>query len=192
MEVIELIYSLVRSEERLIRSVEEMDKAIGHAVTLIQDSSCLYLNGSYSSSVFLSITVLEEVAKAHVGAFTGGNHPVKNRNVFKDHKTKHILAAFPTVAMGKRLQDAIGEKEIDRLINMAKNSGLVQAREFSLYFQRENGKLKVPADKVNRKFARSILLFAIEVFDDALGGVTNYSNEAAEVTDELFEQVKNT
>lgn len=192
MEVMKLIYELDNSDERLIQSVEELDKAISHIVELLDNSACLYMNKSYSSSLFFSITVLEEVAKAHLGSHTNGNHPEKKRNVFKDHKTKHMLAALPTVAMGSRLQGAIGEAEMNRIMVMAKSSALVQAREHSLYFQRENGKLKIPKEKVSRKFSRSMLLFAIEVFDDALCGLTNFSNEAAEQTDALFEQIKNT
>jgi AbiV family abortive infection protein len=193
MEVFKLIQSFVSSDENLIQSVDEFDKAIDHIVRLIQDSSLLYLNGSYPSSAFLSITACEEVAKANVGLFTDGTHPKGNgRNAFRDHKTKHQMAAMPTILMGKRLEDALGKVELQRIMSMAHNAGFVQVRESALYFQRENVNLVVPSEKVDKKLARSLILFAIEAFDDALVRLTNHSFDADDITDALFEQIKNT
>ena len=193
MEVFELIAGMARTNENLIQSADELNKAIDHIVQLIQDSCYLYLNGSFPSSAFLSITACEEVAKAHIGSFTDGKHPVKNRrNVFRDHKSKHQMAALPTVPMGKRLEEAIGSTELQKIMNMAHNSGFVQVRENAMYFQRQNSKLVIPAEKVDKKLARSLALFAIEVFDDALVGITNYSYEMDDITDALFDEIKNT
>ncbi len=193
MEVFELIHSMERTDENLIKSAEELDKAIDHIVQLIKDSCVLYFTGSYPSSAFLSITACEEVAKAHIGCFTNGKHPQKKgRNGFRDHKTKHLMAALPTVPMGQRLEEALGKGELQRIMNMAKNAGLVQARESALYFQREKGSLVIPSEKVDKNLARSLALFAIEVFDDALVGMTNHSYEMDDITDALFEQIKNT
>ena len=193
MEAYELIAGMVRTDENLIQSAEELDKAIDHIVQLIQDSCNLYLNNSFPSSAFLSITACEEVSKAHIGPFTDGKHPVKKgRNAFRDHKTKHQIAALPTVPMGQRLEEALGKAELQRIMNMAQNSGFVQARENALYFQRENSKLVIPTEKVDKKLARSLALFAIEVFDDALVGLTNHSYEMDDITDALFDTVKNT
>lgn len=193
MEVFKLIQGVVRTDANLIRSVDELNKAIDHIVRLIQNSSSLYLGGSYPSSAFLSITACEEVAKAHIGLFTDGKHPEKSgRNMFRDHKIKHQMAAMPTVPMGKRLEDALGKDELERIMRMAQNAGFVQIRENALYFQRENDRLVVPSEKIDKNLARSLVLFAIEAFDDALVGSTKYSNEADDITDALFEQIKNT
>ncbi len=193
MEVYELIHGMVRTEDNLIQSADELDKAIDHIVQLIQDSCALYMGGSYASSAFLSITACEEVAKAHIGSFTDGQQADKQgKNLFRDHKTKHKMAALPTVPMGQRLEEALGKTELQRIMNMAQNSGFVQARGNALYFQREKGSLVVPADKIDRKLSRSLALFAIEAFDDALVGLTNHSYEMDDITDELFEHVKNT
>ena len=75
---------------------------------------------------------------------------------------------------------------------MTQNAGFVQTMENALYFQRENGRLVIPAEKTDKKLARTLVLFAIEVFDDALVGVTNHSYDMNDITDALFEQVKNT
>ena len=192
MEVIESISGMVNTDKNLIQSSAEFDKAIDHIVLLIQDACFLYMNGSYSTSAFLSITACEEVAKAHIDSFTNGTHPNKaGCNTFRDHKTKHEMAALPTVPMGKRLEDAIGKRELQRITNMAHNAGFVQVRENSLYFQREKGSLVVPSEKVDRNLARSLALYAIEVFDDALVGCTNHSYEMDDVTDALFKEVSN-
>lgn len=193
MEVFEIIKSLQRTDENLIRSAEELNKAIDHIVQLICDSSSLYFNGSYPSSAFLSITACEEVAKAHIGSYTDGKYPEENRrNAFREHKTKHQMAAMPTVPMGQRLEEALGKGELQRIMNMAHNAGFVQTRENALYFQRENGSLIIPAEKVDKTLARSLILFSIEVFDDALIGLTDHSYEMDGITDALFEQIRNT
>lgn len=193
MEVFELIQSMARTDDNLIQSADDLDKAINHIVQQIQDACTLYFNGSYPSSVFLSITACEEVAKAHIGSFTDGANPgKKGRNAFRDHKTKHQMAALPTVPMGQRLEDALGKGELQRIMSMAHNAGFVQTRENALYFQRENGNLIMPTEKIDKKLARSLALFAIEIFDDALVGMTNHSYKMDDITDALFEQVKNT
>jgi len=94
--------------------------------------------------------------------------------------------------MGQRLEDALGKLELQRIMNMAQNAGFVQARENSLYFQRENKNIVVPSEKIDKKLARSLILFAIEVFDDALVGITNNSLNMSNLTDELFTQINNT
>lgn len=193
MKVFELIGSMVRTDENLIQSVDEFNKAVNHIVQLIQDACTLYMNGSYPTSAFLSISACEEIAKAHIGSFTDGKHPEKNeRNIFRDHRTKHQMAALPNVTMGQRLNEALGSQELQRIMNLAHNSGFVQIRENALYFQRENGSLVIPTEKVDKKLARSLVLFAIEAFDDALVGFTNHTYEMDDVTDALFEQIKNT
>jgi hypothetical protein len=91
--------------------------------------------------------------------------------------------------MGERLEKALGKEELNRIMNMARNAGFVQSRESALYFQRENGKLVTPLQKIDRVLSRSLVLFAIEVFDDALVGFTSHSMVIDERTDKLFDQV---
>jgi len=73
---------------------------------------------------------------------------------------------------------------------MAHNSGFLQLRESALYFQREKDILVVPSDKFDKKTARNILLFALEVFDDALVGMTTYSMEIDKKTDTMFKELE--
>jgi len=190
MDLFKLIEQQLNTDNNLIQSVDEFNKAIEHIVQQLSDAYILYENNSFSSSVFMSITVCEEVAKAHLGSFFDGTIANgKSKNIFRDHKTKHILSAMPTVPMGSRLEKAIGKTELKKMMNMAHNSGFVQLRESALYFQREKGTLIVPSDKIDKKTARSILLFALEVFDDALVGITTYSMEIDKKTDAIFNKL---
>ena len=192
MKTYELVNNLVRTEDNLIQGVDDLDMAINHIVQLLTDAAGLFMRESYATAAFLSITACEEVAKAHIGSFTDGQHPEKNgRNIFRDHKTKHALAARSTVPMGERLQKALGNNELTRLMSMAQNAGFVQIRENALYFQRENGELVTPLQKIDKALSKSLVLFAIEVFDDALVGFTNHSMAIDKCTDALFEQVAN-
>ena len=188
----ELISNLVTTEDNLIRGVEELNAAISHIVQLLEDSTTLYLNDSYATSAFLSITACEEIAKANIGAFTDGTNPSngKKRNMFLDHKTKHKLVALPTIPMGTRLNDAVGEQNVRELMKMAQTGAFVTLRENALYFQRENNHLVIPKDKMSKNKSRSLLLFAIEAFDDAIVGYTNFSMEISSHTDELFNKVR--
>ncbi len=191
MDQFELIKQHINTDENLVQSVHELDKAIKHIVQLLSDSYVLYSNNSFSSSVFLSITACEEVVKAHLGPFTDGKTSNgKPKNMFRDHKTKHMLAAMPTIPIGSRLEKAIGKTELERMMNMAQNSGFVQLRESSLYFQREKDILIVPSDKIDKNLARVLLLFALEVFDDALVGTTTFSMEIDKKIDTIFEELK--
>jgi AbiV family abortive infection protein len=182
----------ISSGKKLVRNSQELNKAIEHIVQLLSDSYILYSNNSFPSSAFFSITACEEVAKANMGMFTNGKSKTSNdksKNIFREHKTKHILAAMHTVPMGARLEKAIGKKDLMKMMKMAHNSGFVQIRENSLYFQREQDALVVPVDKIDKNLARTLLLFAIEVFDDALVGSTSYSMEIYKKTDEIFNEL---
>lgn len=65
--------------------------------------------------------------------------------------------------MGHRLQAALGKAELQRIMNMAHNACFNQTRENALYFQRENGRLVIPSEKIDKNLSRSLALFAIEV-----------------------------
>ena len=193
MDLIAFIQDRCDLPDAFIQSSEELEKAINHIVQLIRDACCLYVNASYSNSVFLSITACEEVVKAHLGCYVGEKKlDQKGRPLFKQHKTKHISSAMPTIAMGNRLRQAIGELEMRRIMRMATSGGFLQLRESSLYFQRVNDCLVVPAEKIDKDIARALILYSIEVFDDSLVGMTRHSIEVRSVTDELFDKIKNT
>ena len=190
MEISDVL-SLFNSPGRLIESVEEFNSACEHIVLLLEEAESIFRRGGYSTATFLAITVIEETAKAHLGAFTaGGPDPERRKNnIFYDHGKKHQIAAMPTVSMGRRLQAAIGETALARIMEMSHSKELLALRESSLYFERKNGALQSPRTAIDSNLSRSVLLYAVEVFDDALVGFTDYSMKLSQRTDEVFSRV---
>lgn len=192
MDAIKYIHSLLQAGEEgwstLVHSPDQFDAAADHVAALIEDSYTLYCRERFATATFLSITAIEEAAKLHVGVFSDGTHRDKGKksNAFRSHLSKHRLAAMPTVAMGTRLNEALGTKEVSRLINAMQKGRLVNKREASLYFESRGKSLIFPSDRISKQDARGLLLLAVEVFDDALVGFTNHSFELSERTDQIF------
>jgi len=185
------VLSLFSSHGCLIESAEEFNSACSHIVLLLEEAEGAFQRGGYSTATFLAITAIEETAKAHLDAFTGGGLDPESRkkNIFYNHGKKHQMAAMPTVSMGHRLQAAIGDETLVRILEMSHSKELLNLRESSLYFERKNSALHSPRTTINKITSRSILLYAIEVFDDALVGFTDYSMKISDRTDEVFSRV---
>ena len=168
-------------------STEEFDQACEHIVQLLQDASPLLAAGSHATATFLALTSLEEISKVHVGMFRRSPLPVKrSRDPLYRHDEKHRLAAAPSIAMGSRLQAAIGEARMNELIGLARSGGLVHMREAALYVEQKNGALSIPRNAFSISTARELLLLALEAFDDALVGYTSHSLELGNQTDSIF------
>lgn len=186
------VFSLFASTGYLIESVEEFNSACEHIVALLEEAESIFQGGGYSTATFLAITAIEETVKAHFGGFTNGGDGAKRRkdNVFFNHSKKHQMAAMPTVSMGKRLQTAIGADVLNAILEMSRTRELLLFRESSLYFGREDGTFKTPRQTVDKGLARALLLYAIEVFDDALVGFTDFSLKISKRTDTLFARLE--
>lgn len=86
---------------------------------------------------------------------------------------KEKVAVLHTVAMGKRLLDSLGKEIIEELYRLTYSGGLKRLREDALYWDIKNGRMELPKEVVDKAFARDLLLFSTEVFDDRLAGYTN-------------------
>jgi AbiV family abortive infection protein len=173
--------------QRIAVTSEELNEASDHIVRLLMDASLLLESGSHATSCFLAITALEETAKVHLGIYRRSAEPgPRKKDPLFRHDKKHHIAASPTIAMGSRLQGAIGEKRMHELLEVARSGGLVKLREASLYVEKVDDKIQLPSVSVTTTTARELLLFAIESFDDALVGYTSHSFDLSKVTDELF------
>lgn len=53
----------------------------------------------------------------------------------------------------------------------------------------KNERMELPKEVVDKAYARDLLLFSIEIFDDRLVGYTNYSMEVSRTTDKLFQEI---
>lgn len=174
-----------------INSTEEFNKSIQHIVNLLKDAYLLYNNKSYGTSAFLSISVIEEVGKVHMGMYISSSSEKVKKDLLRDHKTKQIIGSNFTIKMGERLQKSIGENQIDKIMELAYEGKLKELRENSIYCDRNTGKLLFPEDFINQELSRSLLLFAIESFDDNLVGYSDLSCELSQKIDEIFEELSN-
>ncbi|EPR3147294.1 AbiV family abortive infection protein [Campylobacter jejuni] len=172
-----------------IKTTEEFNKSINHILQLIKDSYFLYKVGSYGTSTFLSITIIEEVAKVHMGLYVK-NIKLKTKDFLKNHVSKQKIATNNyTILLGKRLNEAIGVDRIKNIMKLANEKRLTQIREEALYCDVKDNNLQTPSDMIDKKFAREILLFAIESFDDNLVGCSEHSYKISDITDKIFEEI---
>ncbi|MCV3418374.1 AbiV family abortive infection protein [Campylobacter lari] len=171
-----------------IKTTEEFNKCINHILQLIKDSCFLYKVGSYGTSTFLSITIIEEVAKVHMGLYVK-NIELKTKDFLKNHVSKQKIATNYTILLGKRLNEAIGVDRIKNIMKLANEKRLTQIREEALYCDVKDNNLQTPSDMIDKKFAREILLFAIESFDDNLVGHSEHSYKISDITDKIFEEI---
>lgn len=163
--------------------------ACEHITQLLSDSSDLLGAGSHATATFLAITALEETVKVHLGMYRRSTTLLKrSKDPLYKHKVKHALALGPTVAMGSRLQKAIGESRMNELLEQGRSGELVKIREAALYVEQQGAELRTPIAVISNSIARDVLLLAIEAFDDALVGYTNRSFQLGERTDALFDK----
>lgn len=172
-----------------ITSTEDFNKCVDHIVGLLNDAALLYRSGSYATSAFMSIAAIEESGKSEMGLYIkqAAGKRVK-KDPLRDHKMKEKVAVLHTVAMGQRLVAALGKERIEELYHLTYSGGLKRLREDALYWDIKNGRMELPKEVVDKAFARDLLLFSIEVFDDRLVGYTNYSLEVSRTTDKLFRE----
>lgn len=183
----QLVEKTLETGDQIGKTLEQFNDACEHIVRLLQDASLLFERGSHATSVFLSITALEETAKVQMGMFRRSATPIKrSRDLLYKHQKKHELALGPTIVMGGRLQAAIGEVRMRELIELGRKGGLVSLREASLYVEQQGNNLLVPTNVIPIATSRELLLLAIESFDDALVGYTNRTIELSKQTDILF------
>lgn len=173
-----------------IASTEDFNRCVDHIAGLLNDAALLYRFGSCATSAFMSIAAIEEAGKSEMGLYIKQEASRKiKKDLLCDHKKKETVAVMPTVAMGQRLVDAPGVERIEELYRLTYSGDLKRLREDALYWDIKNGRLELPEEVVDKAFARDLLLFSIEVFDDRLVGYTHYSIEVSRATDELFREI---
>jgi AbiV family abortive infection protein len=172
-----------------ITSAEDFNAALDHVARLLDDAVMLYERGSYGSAAFLAITALEETAKAHIGIFRRDDpdkKPMKGRDPFRDHKSKHSMAVLPTLFMSERIMTALGADRANSLRDEAHATGFIAVREAGLYCVRLPTGFVSPKEAVTKLRAWEFLMLAIEAADDALVGCTNHSYEVGKQFDAMF------
>jgi AbiV family abortive infection protein len=156
-------------------AVHLFDTAANRVALLLHDAVELFSRSSFGTSVFLSITAMEEVAKAEILGFrTQRSDKKSGRDPLRDHKQKHIIAVRPTTFMG-RLPSMLGAEVCTRLQSEAESGGFIELREKALYVHADAAGISTPQDAITKTRAKEILLLSLECADDNLVGYTNNS-----------------
>jgi AbiV family abortive infection protein len=172
-----------------INTSHQFDKCVDHILQLITDSRTMYISNAFSSSVFLSIAVIEEVGKVHMGMYISPSTTYVKKDKLRDHKSKEIAGASYTICMGERIERAVSPEELTKLFELVYSGDLKDLREQSIYCEKKDDDIVTPKDIISQEFSKNILLFAIESFDDNLVGYTPHSMEVSEKTDSLFDEI---
>jgi len=172
---------------------DAFNAAASHVAVLLSDAVKAFQRKSYGTCVFLAITALEEAAKVDLLAFRVKSSPAPNakrgRDPLLSHRKKHIIAVRPTVFMGGRLQQLLGDPTCARLQKEAEAGALVQLREQSLYVHADENGVTTPATAITASRAHEVLLLALVSADDILVGWTNASYALGERFDAWIAEV---
>jgi len=175
------------------RTSEEFNRGCDHIYRLLSDSYRLYSSGSFSTSVFLSITAIEEIAKLEIAIYRNKERtaPAKNRrdDALFSHQDKHAIALQEVITIGHRLPEAIGEERLRELLDMAETGRLIELRESALYMDNVDGAFVCPGERIDQRTAREILLLALEVWDDRLVSLTNHTYDLDAALMQIFKDV---
>ncbi len=187
--------SLVVSDEYTgLHGREEYNSAVGHVCDLIRASYTLFINGSYAPSVFLSITIFEEIAKikaGHMRAWGEDREKVKRgKDPLFHHGKKHKISVDPIYLIGNRIANSIGAERAKEIFDGYESGNYSSLREESLYFARDTNGLHIPAQSIGLCLAAEHLLIAIEIFSDEFWGMTAEASEICDTTDKLYADVE--
>ena len=180
--------SSVFSDEYVgLQGREEYNAAVSHVFDLIQASYTLFNTGSFGPSLFLSITIFEEVAKVRTRMWDGERKNVKRgKDPLFSHQKKHKISVDPLYLSAERLIDAIGNERLQEIFKGYESGAYSSLREDSLYFARSTKGLHIPARVISFRLAAEHLLMAIELFCEIFWGTTGEASVICDGTDDLF------
>ena len=75
VSLLEIKKVLSKGSNFKIRTKDDFNKSLQHIMQLISDAYMLYINKSFSTSLFLAITVIEEIGKIHMALFIDASTP---------------------------------------------------------------------------------------------------------------------
>jgi AbiV family abortive infection protein len=185
--------SNIKSEKLLeFKSIEDYEKCLLHIESLINSAILLYKNNFTNQSFFITITSIEEIAKAEVCVYRGLQKESKTLvNRTKDglfnHKSKHIISANEITFNYLKSTTKIGLNELNKIKEKLNNGDFINLRESSIYFENTLNGTKTPSDFVTKKDCLNLLLICIELFEDRLFG---FSDRTDLITDRVLEKLK--
>ncbi len=184
--------SNIKSEKLLeFKSIEDFEKCLLHIENLIDSAILLYKNNFITQSFFITITSIEEIAKAEVCVYRGLQKENKivvkrNKDGLFNHKSKHIISANDITFNYLKSISKIGLKEVNKIKEKLINGDFINLRESSIYFENTLNGTKTPNDFVTQKDSLNLLLICIELCEDRLFG---FSEKTDIITDRVLEKL---
>lgn len=172
-----------------LKNREEYNSAISHVSDLIKASYTLFITDSFGPSLFLSITILEEIAKIRTRAWEGSQEKTnvkRGKDPLFNHSKKHRISVDPLYLRAERLVNAVGSERLQEIFTGYESGNYSSLRETSLYFSRDVNGLQIPAKVIDLRLAAEHLLMVIELFCDIFWGMTGEASMICDATDELF------
>ena len=171
-------------EKFLIKTTDEFNRCVDHIYDLLKSGYTLYREGIYSSSNLFSIAAIEEIVKVYNAIFSKDVDGYAGKGM-----GKKIFGPDYYLWMDDRLTDAVEEEDLKEIFDLYNSGALKDLKNDSLYCERRSDAILLPADHIDDKFARNMLLFAIQAYEDNLAGFSLYAIEISKKTDKLFEEI---
>ena len=168
----------------VIKTSDEFNRCIDHIYDLLNSSHVLYDKGLFPSSSFFSIAAIEEIVKVYNSLFSKNvdGHVAKGTG-------KKIFGPDYYLWMDDRLTDAVEEEDLKAIFDLYNSGGMTNLKLDSVYTNRRSDRMTIPVDLVDKKYARNMLLFAIQAYEDNIAGYSLYAINISKKTDKLFKEV---
>ena len=172
---------------------DEYNSAISHVCELIRAAYTLFKANSFAPSVFLSITVFEEIAKIKAGHMRSWgedrDYVKRHKDSLFQHKLKHKITV-DSFYNCERISNSIGKDRSIEFFSKYESGEYSSFREESLYFSRNKHELHIPSEKIGLRLAAEHLLIAIEIFSDEFWGMSGEASKICDTTNDLYSNVE--
>lgn len=168
---------------------DDYNGAVSHVYDLIKASYLLFINDSLGPSLFLSITIFEEVAKIRTRTWFQERERKsvkRGKDPLFNHQKKHKISVDSLYLRAERLTSSVGSERLQEILEGYASGAYSSLREESLYFTRNSKGLHIPAEFISLRLAAEHLLIAIELFCDIFWGTTGEASVICDRTNELF------
>lgn len=174
---------------------EEYNDAIDHIYDLIFASYTLLKNGSFAPSLFLSITIFEEIAKVKAGYMRASQQKYllkvkRGKDHLFNHAMKHKIAISPVYLIGDRIANSIGADRVKEIFEGYSSGEYSSLREKSLYFARDDESLHIPSKYIDCNLAAEHFLIAVEIFVDEFWGMTTSASTICDKANDFYVKVE--
>jgi AbiV family abortive infection protein len=168
----------------VVNNPERFRDLIAHVDRLWGDAVHAYFRGRNSTSLFLSIVVLEETGKVGVLRFVlalssaNATGPMldpldlkRSKNPLYSHTRKHLLAAGAGAIVNSRLDRVLGENAVIDFLEKTERGEIEELRQACIYTEDRKGTLYIPDEKIDQDLAKHYLILAGEIMAEVLGWV---------------------